>query len=257
MLAGAVGMIFRQCDKLEKSIHACPSSECDGTINHSITINMDPKRKVCKRYVNGCCLDQSCGEIHCAVSALYYAENVANVSVDPIVKNQIWELVCESYTMNPKYYYRIVGCTNEILESIMCKGIRNVVAGYVGCPWYNNERDDFAELVTTRDKKLSTYMLLSGGNTFTAYCDLCVRYDPFNDAVRARYIASKKIGNEYLILTICNDCCNTDQLDIGLTDFRIFPIDKLRNGIDAGNYTLKLHENQDLEVFESNSGGQN
>lgn len=236
------------CNKLLKSIHACPSSECDAFGNHDITISTDPRDVICKRYVNGCCLDRDCRNVHCAISALYYAENNVNISVNPIVKYLIWKEVINSCITDARYYWAIVNRMNEMLEFTICNGVRNIITLYIGSVWDLDESIS----IKTKNKELDRYVGWCNNRTNFILCD-------YYCGERAEHVAIKKIGDEYLILGVCDDCYNPNSpdaakamYDIGLTDFQIFPMDKLWKGINVENDTLTLHKNGTLKVTKFN-----
>lgn len=248
--AGTPKLMKPVCKYLRRSIHACPSPNCDGDCYHFVDINTDPRKTVCKKYVGGCCLDLDCKDVHCAVSALYYAENVVTIPVNTIVKNSVWMEVNDLCCMNARYYYNIVNPMNETLEFMICRGVRSIIESYIGHKWHNTH--------ITKNKIMNdNYGFCHMVNGIIMNCHCCL------DPKYAEYIAVKKVGDEYAMVICCGECYNPESssiakaakamYNIGLIDFQVFPIDELRNGIRTENYVLKFNIDKHLEVFESKS----
>jgi hypothetical protein len=262
-MTGAVGCLRNICRSTKYTIHAC-TEECKVDL-HYICIRHDIRQPLCERYTGGCCLESDCEKVHCAASALYFAEQ-AGLKVEKHIIEQIWEEISDLYSTNAKYYWFTINSMNEIFNrmfnscesSIMGllipKSVRNIIAQYVGEGWHINEstvNDDSGsefEMIKTRNKKFENCR----GFDFFDKFDLC--WSCYNYLHRGDlFVMIKKVDNEYLITTTCDYCYDSKSSDplyhLGLNGFNVFLVDKSGN-VNEDKCVIRFIDKNILEVVK-------
>lgn len=279
MSAGGGSMIF-PCDAITKSIHSCPSETCPfpppSYIRHYICVRDNIRKPLCQRYVGGCCLNKDCKEVHCAASALYFAEQVG-LQVHVSIKELIWKKILVSCNSNPKYYWSVVNLMNEIFNEmalvnssfmfgiLISKNIRDIITSYIGSSWYigDDESDSWNpfSLLMTKNKRFENLRSHTCNSLITMLCRCCEEYP----RIHTKFVIIKKLSDgrklskfsgvkhsEYLIKFACENCYDAkspDPLyDLGLSGFSVFLIDK-HGMINEDKCIIKI-EHGNLEVIK-------
>lgn len=261
MSAGTVGKLPSSCNKLYINIHSCPSPECSGEKCHYMDVRTDLRTEVCKNYLDGKCFTPlHCNGCHCAVSAIYHAENANGSTVHPLIKEKIWNRVMLLISTNVRYYWTIVNSMNETLELLICKNARSVISSYIGDSWITKKEGSEYQLfhVTVYNNGIPilwktlnrrilgfTYNSFSVPTTHNTCCD--------QNHHMAAFIMIKKDENEFIITTVCKVCYDPDEenamYNLGLNGFEAFCLNKMCE-VNQPNCVTSVNKNGTLEIVK-------
>lgn len=221
---------------------------------HQITIRNDIRTSLCQQYTDDCCIDKDCKNAHCDVSAFHFAKQNSR-PVHESVEKLLWARVLQACLSNMKYRLSMINPMHKILESVMCKSVRNIIASYIGDDWIiikeqwtDQDRWRAAPcLIRTINRKVS-YIAATNWDPPSFWTGCCKLYG------HGEFIAIKKENNEFLVTFLCDKCYNPRDSEslynLNLINFKVFPINKSGDGIVSDTCVMNINGQGELEILK-------